>query len=280
MQDLPGGRKILGDRAGKDHISLSSHKATASDGAAIAWREDGQGEPLLLISGQATGMNGWDTAVGGLARSFRIIRFDHRGTGASTEGTPDSYTTRGFAADAQAVLDAAGVTRAHVYGHSMGGRVAQWFALDYPARVASLILVSTSAGDGRGTPRSAPATASLTSGDQSRLTPLFFNPGWAQAHPEAVNQFFRIQASQRTKSLHFRASRSHDTWNLVPAITAPTLIIHGTEDALTPVDNAVMLAHQLPCAHLIQVAGAHHGLHLDHPDIRTWIEDFLAANVP
>ena len=120
--------------------------ALASDGAELAWAEEGAGEPLLLIAGQATGMTGWGPTAEALARHFRVIRFDHRGIGRSSKGNADRYTTKSFAADAIAVLQAARVDAAHVYGHSMGGRVAQWVAIDHPHRVRALVLAATSGG--------------------------------------------------------------------------------------------------------------------------------------
>ncbi|MEZ2389504.1 alpha/beta fold hydrolase [bacterium RCC_150] len=73
----------------------------------LAWTEEGSGEPLLLVAGKAPGMAGWDPVVANLARSFRVIWFDHRGIGASAEGAPERYITRAFAADAVAGHDAA-----------------------------------------------------------------------------------------------------------------------------------------------------------------------------
>ena len=261
-------------------MTLTLKKAVAPDGAELAWTEEGRGEPLLLVAGQATGMAGWDPVVPGLTRSFRVIRFDHRGIGASSEGGAENYSTRAFAADTVAVLDAAGVGRAHVYGHSMGGRAAQWMAVDFPGRVASLILAATSAGDTRGPTRSAAATAALTSGDPARMAPLFFSPDFAEQNPAVVAAFFRIQASAAVKSRHFRASRLHDAWDVLSSIQAPTLVIHGSDDALAPVANAVEMAGRIPDAQLIRVDGGRHGLHLEDARMQTWIEDFLSLSVP
>ncbi|WP_253905890.1 alpha/beta fold hydrolase, partial [Arthrobacter sp. H5] len=118
----------------------------AVDGARLSWTVEGAGEPLLLIAGQATGLAGWDPVIPELSKTFRVIRFDHRGIAASTEGDLGRYSTRAFAEDAATVLDAAGAPKAHVYGHSMGGRVAQWLAIDHADRVATLVLAATSAG--------------------------------------------------------------------------------------------------------------------------------------
>ena len=249
--------------------------ATANDGTRLAWRSDGNGPPLLLIAGQATGMTGWEPIVPDLARTFRVIRFDHRGIGNSEEGQTEHLSTRGFAADALAVLDAAGAEQAHIYGHSMGGRVAQWLAIDHADRLGALILAATAAGGFLGRNRDPEATRALTSGDPARLEPLFFDADWAAAHSEAVRTFFTSRASQQAKRRHFRASKEHDARNLLDTITAPTLILHGTEDPLTPLDNALVLHENIPRSTLVKVAGARHGLHLDHPETLDWIRRFI-----
>jgi pimeloyl-ACP methyl ester carboxylesterase len=82
--------------------------AVAPDGTELAWKEAGSGEPMLLIAGQATAMDGWDPTAERLSRYHRVICFDHRGIGVSGRGEAERYTTRLLAADAVAVLDAAG----------------------------------------------------------------------------------------------------------------------------------------------------------------------------
>ncbi|MFK0002390.1 alpha/beta fold hydrolase [Paenarthrobacter sp. NPDC090520] len=252
--------------------------AAAGDGTELAWTESGSGEPMLLIAGQATAMDGWGPTAELLSRSFRVIRFDHRGIGRSGRGEAGRYTTRLLAEDAAAVLDAAGVSSAHVYGHSMGGRIGQWLAIDYPSRVRTLILAATSGGRSadpalRASPN---AMEALVSGDLSRLAPLFFDAAWAADHPEAVRTFFTSRASAWAKARHFKASRDHDAWSELGSIQAPTLILHGTEDPLTPLANAVLLRKHIPGSVLVRVPGAGHGLHLDHPGTIDWIREFIA----
>ncbi|MFF1831839.1 alpha/beta fold hydrolase [Paenarthrobacter sp. NPDC058040] len=252
--------------------------AAAADGTELAWTESGAGDPLLLIAGQATAMDGWGPTAELLSRSYRVIRFDHRGIGRSGRGEAGRYTTRLLAADAVAVLDAAGVSSAHVYGHSMGGRVGQWLAIDFPSRVRTLILAAASGGRSadpavRASPE---AMEALVSGDLTKLTPLFFDAAWAGDHPEDVRTFFASKASAWAKSRHFLASREHDAWNSLRSIGAPTLILHGTEDPLTPLPNAVLLRQHIPGSVLVRVPGAGHGLHLDHPETTDWIREFIA----
>lgn len=252
--------------------------AIADDGARIAFAERGTGVPVLLIAGQATGMHGWGPFADALARDFRVIVFDHRGIGASEAGDAELYTTRAFARDAVAVLDAAGVQAAHVVGHSMGGRVAQWLAVDDPERVRKLVLIATTASDRHGTgpeARRDPAVvADLLSGDRERMTPLFFDDAWAQAHPDAVTGFFTRVADRPALRGHFAASRDHDAREVIGGIAAPTLVVHGARDALTPLPQARLLAEGIPGATLLAL-DARHGLHLDTPAVAEAVRDFL-----
>src|SRR5580658_9592833 len=114
-------------------------------GARIYWDEQGSGEPLLLIMGLSYPSSMWHRSRPVLAKSYRTIALDNRGVGQS-DAPPGVYSIALMASDAAAVLDAAGLESAHVFGVSMGGMIAQEFALQYPQRVRSLILGCTNAG--------------------------------------------------------------------------------------------------------------------------------------
>src|SRR5580700_671642 len=114
-------------------------------GAKIYWDEQGTGEPLLLIMGLSYPSRMWHRSRPVLANSYRTIALDNRGVGQS-DVPPGIYSIALMASDAAAVLDAAGVESAHVFGVSMGGMIAQELALQYPSRVRSLILGCTTAG--------------------------------------------------------------------------------------------------------------------------------------
>ncbi|WP_285113681.1 alpha/beta fold hydrolase [Leifsonia sp. fls2-241-R2A-40a] len=248
--------------------------ATADDGTRIAYEEHGVGVPVLLIAGQATGMHGWGPFADALARDFRVIVYDHRGIGESGLGDPAAYSTRAFADDAVAVLDAAGVAAAHVVGHSMGGRVAQWLAADHPERVRRLALIATTAGDRTAERRDPAVVADLLSGDRDRMLPLFFDDGWAAAHPGDVDRFFTRVATRPALRGHFAASRDHDGTDALGRIRARTLVVHGTHDALTPVAHARLLTDRIPDAVMVEL-DARHGLHLDTPAVEETVRDFL-----
>ncbi len=116
-----------------------------NQGARIYWDEQGQGEPVLLIMGLGYPSAMWHRIRPALAARYRTIALDNRGAGRS-DMPPGPYSIRLMASDAAAVLDAAGVESAHVFGVSMGGMIAQEFVLQYPQRVLSLILGCTAAG--------------------------------------------------------------------------------------------------------------------------------------
>lgn len=257
--------------------------ARADDGTELLWQEQGAGSPLLLLQGQATPMAGWDRVAAELATQFRVLRSEQRGTGGSAPGpagrvAEERFTTRALAADVRAVLDAAAVDRAQVVGHSMGGKTAMWLAVDEPARVASLVLLATSAGAADGVPRDAEAHRLLLGGDPAERRRLFFADDWAQEHPDEVRAFFALDADRPTLRALYRASTTHDALAVLPRITAPTLVVHGTEDRLAALASAERIAAEIPGATLVAVPGAGHGLHLDSPAAAATVRAFLTRH--
>src|SRR5579864_2405923 len=116
-----------------------------NQGTKIYWDEQGQGAPILLIMGLGYGSLMWHRSRPVLAQCYRTLAFDNRGVGMS-DVPPGPYSIATMAGDAAAVLDAAGVASAHVFGVSMGGMIAQEFALQFPRRTRSLTLGCTSPG--------------------------------------------------------------------------------------------------------------------------------------
>lgn len=115
-----------------------------NDDVKLYYEVNGDGDQvLLLLAGQANTHRWWDAARPDFDPYFRTVTFDYRGTGESGKPDTDTYSTRGFAGDVVAILDQLGAERAHVYGTSMDGRVAQWLAADHPERVERLVLGCT-----------------------------------------------------------------------------------------------------------------------------------------
>jgi len=119
-----------------------------SNGINLYYEEHGSGDPLLLIMGFTVSSVGWHWNIPTFAQEFRTIVFDNRGGGQSDK--PDEpYTMTMFADDTAGVLDNLGIDQAHVFGISMGGMIAQEFALRHPQRVKTLVLGCTNCGGPR-----------------------------------------------------------------------------------------------------------------------------------
>ncbi len=251
----------------------------AKDGVKLAYQVSGEGFPLVLLSGQANNHHWWDSVRADFAALYRTITFDYRGTGDSD--TPDEpYTTRGFALDVLAVLDALGVERAHVYGTSMGGRVAQWLAADHPERVAALVLGCTSPGGAHGVERSRDVRRALAQPDRAAaeraLLELMYTPEWLAAHPGPYHTTGDPGMPAHARRRHFAASAGHDAWDALPRIAAPTLVIHGADDVFNPATNAPLLAGRIPGARPHLIPGARHAYFEEFREVATpAVLDFL-----
>lgn len=244
----------------------------------------GEGPPLLLIAGTAFPGATWPPeVVEPLARRFTVVTFDHRGTG-RTPPTPGSYSTRLFAADARALLRRLGLGPAHVLGHSMGGRVAQWLAFDAPEAVGSLVLAATGPGRFRDDqelvrgvpPRARRALAALGYEGYIRrhIEETFFTPDFAAAHPERVAwlvaAFWEHRPALHDYLKHVVARQRHQTAEHLTRIAAPTLVLVGDRDTHVGgtgphLEQSRYLARHLPNAELRVVPDAAHGLFWEKP---------------
>ena len=235
--------------------------ATARDGAQLYFEVIGEGEPLILISGQASDSKAWDYVRDDFAARHLVITFDHRGTGQSDKPQEPAYSTRGFAEDAIAVLDHLGIDRAHAYGISMGGRVCQWLGVEHRTRIGAVVLGCTTPGNAHGIPRDADVNVAMASGDISKLFDLMVSPEWASTHPSVVANLFTVMKNpipRYAAQLHYAASEAHDVWDRLPTIDVPTLVIHGSDDRINPSANARLLADRIPNAQLHIVNGGRH----------------------
>jgi 3-oxoadipate enol-lactonase len=235
-----------------------------NQGTKIYWDEQGQGPPILLIIGLGYSSLLWHRTRPTLAQHFRTIALDNRGVGLS-DVPPGPYSIAAMASDAASVLDAAGVSRAHVFGISMGGMIAQEFALQYPGRTRSLILGCTSPGG----PQAVRA--------ERKVADVLFARGmtWAQAREAALpyiydaatphekieeDLFVRQQCLPTPEGYmaQLQAILAWEAYSRLDQITAPTLVIHGNSDALIPPGNARLIAERIPAAKLIMLDRASH----------------------
>lgn len=239
---------------------------------AIAWEETGAGDPVLLIHGLGYARWGWEPLVPLLAASHRVIWFDNRGIGAS-DVPPGPYDASMMAGDALAVLDAAGVRRAHVVGTSLGGMIAQEVALSAPDRVDRLVLLSTTPGATGGVPM--PEVSVRLIAEAPSLPPAIAlqrfveNALGDELDPDLVQRILahRLAAPQDPAgwAAQAAAGTTYDGRGRAASIAAPTLVISGTEDRVVDPRNAAVLAETIPGARLQLIGGGGHLVFWERP---------------
>ena len=232
--------------------------ARATDGTKLFYSVEGTGPPLLLIAGQSNSSRWWSQVREDFSARFTTIVTDHRGTGSSDK--PDvPYSTRMFASDCVAILADAGIGRAHVYGTSMGGRIAQWIAAEHGEHVDRLVLGCTSPGGAHGVERSAEVRKSLAQVDPMKARRALEELMYTPAYRGPYNTLGDPQMPPYARKRHLFASAEHDAWAVLPSITAPTLVVHGTEDVFNPAANAPLITSRIPGARMHLIEGARHG---------------------
>ena len=248
---------------------------TTNKGVRLHWDEQGSGTPILLVMGHSYSSKMWYPVIPALAAKHRVITFDNRGVGESE--APAKWSLKDMASDAIAVLDAAGVDRAHIYGVSMGGPIVQEAVFQEPGRFRSLIVGCSGA---------------LTA-EKPRmpkwLANLYYLPPWvirmirgrsagggqgSAADADAV-AFDAEMIAKDKHSIRGVIAQSHaiadycTTREAVAGLTLPSLVIHGDEDTTVPFKWGQELAEILPNSRFVQIPGAGHNYMLVRPDKAT-----------
>jgi len=245
-----------------------------NQGAKIYWDEQGQGDPVLLIMGLAYPSQMWYRTRPLLAARYRTLALDNRGVGQS-DVPPGPYPIALMASDAAAVLDAAGIESAHLFGVSMGGMIAQEFALQYPKRVLSLILGCTAAG-GPTAVRAEPEAIQMLmrrekmSPEQAAeaAVPFIYDPTIAR---ERIDEDLAIRRpwfpSPEGYAAQLQGILGWESYSRINQIVAPTLVIHGESDQLVPPGNAQLIAERIPGAKLVMIPHASHLFLTDQTEV-------------
>lgn len=248
-------------------------------GVRLHYEDQGAGPPLFLLHGNAGSARVWRKVIPALATRHRVIAHDRRGFGSSEKSEAGDFSPRGFARELDGLMEALGIERAHVGGVSFGGFVAQCMALDYPGRVASLILVGTSA-DRTGRP--VPQTLAELERDgwpvvADRLVRSWFRPASA---PADVREAYEIalQSSQRVRELTVAALGTFDIRAEIGRIAVPTLILTGRQDITCPPAMAEDIRARIPGARLELIDACGHLVPVEQPAAFTGhVLTFLAA---
>jgi 3-oxoadipate enol-lactonase len=258
--------------------------AAQASGVRIAWERRGSGPPLLLIHGLGYARWGWEPVVDGLAEAHEVVLFDNRGIGDS-DAPLGPYSARMLAEDAVAVLDAAGLERAHVLGTSLGGMVAQQVALDWPERVDRLVLACTTPGSESAAPMpeqtvrliqespALPREVAMRRGVENALA-----PGADVAMIDRI-MVHRIATAQPLAAwlAQAAAGMSFDAWDRVREIGAPTLVLTGDLDVVVDPRNSALLAEMISGARMEVFPGAGHLFFWEQPErFVEVVKEFLA----
>lgn len=249
------------------------------------WTSTGSGYPIVLVHGLGGDLGFWGPEIEEWSAQFRVVAIDLRGSGA-TPGAGRAFAIAELADDVLAVLDGAGIDRAHLVGFSTGGMVAQEFALRHPRRVNRLVLVSTGARLHRQTElfldavlaafevhRSATLTYDL-------LAPWLYSAEFIE-DPNNTAYFASSAEEERKQSVEdwgalYRAVRDFDLRGQVAGIAAPTLVISGEVDALIPVSDLKAIASAVPGARLVIFVGSGHVVNAEEPQrFRDEVRSFL-----
>ena len=235
------------------------------DGRQLAYEEVSPPDPegtVLLLCGIGAKRQGWYRQLPVLGRRFRTLALDYRDVGDSDPAT-EPYSIDELADDVAALARELGIESASLVGISMGGFISLVLALRHPELVCRLILVVTSAGGETHVSTSPevmralmPDATELESGDGARrVCSLVAAPGFAESHPEAIDEFVEIALhNPMRRDAYLRqleACRAHDVADRLGEIDAPTLVLHGDVDPLVRIENGRLLAERIPGARLI-----------------------------
>jgi pimeloyl-ACP methyl ester carboxylesterase len=253
----------------------------------LHWESHGDGDPVLLVAGLALPATFWWRTVPVLARRFRVLVYDHSGV-ARSAGRRAPVTTAAMALDARAVLDAAGVERAHVYGTSLGGLVAQKLALRHPERVRSLVLGATHPGGHRATPPDRDVIAFLRRRSDLparesawAFVPYNYGARCRRHHLDRIVQDITRRVEFPFAKAAYRAQlfagATHDALFALGSLAVPTLVVHGAEDRVIPQANAYLLANTIPGADLHIVDSVGHIYATEEPSVDDTIASFLES---
>lgn len=256
----------------------------------LHYERAGNGPAVVLVPGLGGDHRLWYHQAPALEGRYDVIAVDNRGAGQSA--MPDEpYTIATFADDLSGLMDALGIASAHVVGASMGGFIAQEFALRHPDRLGRLVLCCTSPGGPRSVPIPQEAVEVLVqrTGDPRtdllRSVALMTTEAYRAACPDAIEAHiaWRLAHPQPLFAYHrqLAAAAAHDASDRLRAIRAPTLVCHGTGDRIVPSANAALLADDIPHARLHLFDGSSHLFFWEQAaEFNRLVIEFLVENDP
>jgi 3-carboxy-cis,cis-muconate cycloisomerase len=238
--------------------------------------------PIVVLSnslGSTLAM--WDEVVADLTAGHRVVRYDLRGHGGSPT-PPGPYAIDDLGADLLALLDRIGAERASLVGSSIGGMASLWVAANTPDRVERLVLIGSAARLGparRWIDRSRAVLLEGTARVAGAVTPRWVAPSFAASHPEAMERYRAMFAAADPAGYAgcCIAIAGMDLTGLLGRITAPTLVVVGSDDPATPPELSRAMVEAIPAARLAIIDGAAHLPNLDRPaEVARLLQEHLA----
>jgi 3-oxoadipate enol-lactonase len=231
----------------------------------------GNGPPIVLCHGGEADHRNFANFAPILARHLTVVTFDQRDTGATFNG-PVAYTLADLGKDVGKIVEALGWPKAHVLGTSFGGMVALNAAIAAPDRVDRLILINTYAAKGDGVvPVRAETLELMQSSDDNHRAEknrLYFGSNFASSGQSVMDELLLSAMTERTAEQRARRGRTvlgDDSYHRLGQISAPTLVIHGSDDQIIAGSHAEVLAAGIPNARLEVLDGLGHAATLEDP---------------
>ncbi len=270
----------------------TAQQGTANvNGVNLYYEVRGGGEPVVLISGLGGNAELWTRQALALSESHWVVLFDNRGAGRS-DAPEGPYAIQMMAADTAQLLDALDIAAAHVVGTSMGGMIAQEVALQYPDKALSLTLISAQCGgshafgaaEENATALQELATLDMTPQERARgWVPYTLSQEFREANPDLVEEYVKVTGQYPCSTEGLRAQwaalMGYDSWERLPDIAAPTLILQGSQDKLVPPENADVLGVRIPDSRVVLIEGAGHSVAFEAADhVNELLLEFFAEN--
>lgn len=236
------------------------------------YRRAGKGPPMVLIHALGLDHRLWDEQVDQLASAFDVIAYDVRGHG-QTDAPAGPYRVADFADDLAGLLDSLGIERAHLVGISMGGMIAQQFALSYPGRIRSLVLADTTSEYNQDARRQFGERARVV--EERGMMPLaaptterWFTPEFRAQNPRAVDRIMDIFVAcpPHGYAAACRAISRIDFTERLVNIHVPTLVLVGAHDTSTTPEMALKIHEYIPGSRYLQIADAAHLTNVARPE--------------
>lgn len=277
--DIPAGEDAEGTVSAAAPIPVdvvnASVQTVAVGDIEIAYKQFGEGEPLVLVMGYAGTMDMWPVALlQDLSRDYRVTVFDNRGMGLSTSSEKE-YSIPLFADDTSGLMEALEMESAHVLGWSMGADIVLELAHRHPERVRTLVLNAADPGGNESVPMDPEVEAKLldTSGTDmergQRLLSVLFPQEWMAEHPNPIEYFPDVEETTPPENVARQGEAMGMRTGISPwlgNITAPTVLIVGDRDVISPPANSFFIGERIPAASVVQLRGGGHGVMYQYPD--------------